>query len=110
MPLLIGYILSGKNDPKVIDALISYGNSFGWAFQIQDDILDIYGNATETGKKVCGDIIENKNTLLTHYLYKLGSTENKIELPKLTLPKLKNNQSRIKKLVSNSLTCFKTNY
>ena len=41
-----------------------YARSVGIAFQLQDDILDTYGDPTKFGKTVGGDIIQNKKTYL----------------------------------------------
>jgi len=76
MPLLIGYILSGKNDNKVYESLVKYGTCFGWAFQIQDDVLDIFGKSNQTGKPLGGDILEGKNTLLNYYLEQYASQDD----------------------------------
>ena len=78
MPLLIGYILSGINDEKIYNALVNYGTCLGWAFQIHDDVLDIYGVEESIQKPLGGDIIEGKNTLLNYYLNKYG-TKDQIE-------------------------------
>lgn len=45
------------------DALYRMGINLGLAFQLQDDILDVYGSA-KVGKRVGGDIISNKKTYL----------------------------------------------
>jgi geranylgeranyl diphosphate synthase type II len=44
--------------------LYDFGVSLGIAFQIQDDILDLYGDPELFGKQVGGDILSNKKTLL----------------------------------------------
>jgi geranylgeranyl diphosphate synthase type II len=44
--------------------LCSFGEYLGIAFQLQDDILDVYGNPEKFGKQVGGDIISNKKTYL----------------------------------------------
>jgi len=50
----MGAILSGCDDIK-LDALTSYGNNIGHAFQVIDDILDVEGNTEELGKTVGSD-------------------------------------------------------
>ncbi len=44
--------------------LYEFGRLAGIAFQIQDDLLDTYGDPIKFGKQVCGDILQNKKTLL----------------------------------------------
>ena len=65
------------------DALISLSNfsaSLGIAFQIQDDILDYYGNENLTGKKVGKDFEEGKFTLPVITALKCAHTENRKKL------------------------------
>lgn len=44
--------------------LYDFGVNLGIAFQLQDDILDVYGDADHFGKQVGGDILANKKTFL----------------------------------------------
>ncbi len=44
--------------------LYEFGKNLGIAFQVQDDYLDAFGDATKTGKQQGGDIIANKKTFL----------------------------------------------
>jgi len=57
----VGAIL-GKANKKELEALTSYGEKFGLAFQIMDDILDIEGKTKEIGKKVGSDKVKEKAT------------------------------------------------
>ncbi|UOE52104.1 polyprenyl synthetase family protein [Mucilaginibacter sp. SMC90] len=61
--LKIGSIIGGAAlaDADLID---SFGVNLGIAFQLQDDILDVYGDPEKFGKQVGGDIISNKKTFL----------------------------------------------
>jgi geranylgeranyl diphosphate synthase type II len=45
--------------------IYNFGVNLGMAFQIQDDWLDLYGDHAKVGKQTGGDIIANKNTLLS---------------------------------------------
>jgi geranylgeranyl diphosphate synthase, type II len=60
--LQTGAILSGASD-KDGEALYEFGINLGLAFQIQDDILDLYSD-DRFGKIRGGDIIQNKKTFL----------------------------------------------
>jgi geranylgeranyl diphosphate synthase type II len=46
------------------DFMYEFGKNLGIAFQIRDDLLDIYGNTEKFGKKIGTDIIANKKTYL----------------------------------------------
>ncbi|HQV98953.1 MAG TPA: polyprenyl synthetase family protein [Bacteroidia bacterium] len=47
-----------------IQNIYQFGKKLGIAFQLQDDLLDVYGDAEKFGKQVGGDIIANKKTFL----------------------------------------------
>jgi geranylgeranyl diphosphate synthase, type II len=59
----IGAIIGGAKDIDS-DILYDFGINLGFAFQIQDDLLDTYGDLIVFGKKPGGDIISNKKTFL----------------------------------------------
>ncbi len=53
------------NSPgKAADQLYEFGINLGLAFQLQDDLLDTFGDQQTFGKKIGGDILSNKKTLL----------------------------------------------
>lgn len=52
---------AGKDDKK---SLQIFGENIGIAFQIQDDILDLYADPLKFGKQVGGDVMANKKTIL----------------------------------------------
>jgi geranylgeranyl pyrophosphate synthase len=54
-----GAICANATDEQV-EQIGNFGYGLGMAFQIQDDILDIFGNEKEFGKKIGKDIIEKK--------------------------------------------------
>lgn len=61
--LKIGAIIAGT-DKSNADAIEHFGNNLGIAFQLQDDILDVYGDPEKFGKQIGGDILANKKTFL----------------------------------------------
>ena len=59
----LGAIVGGASSADAA-LLYNFGENLGVAFQLQDDILDVYGNPEKFGKQVGGDIIANKKTFL----------------------------------------------
>lgn len=58
--------LVGQASRDIADCLYEFGVNLGIAFQLQDDLLDAFGDPKTFGKKVGGDIVENKKTILYH--------------------------------------------
>jgi geranylgeranyl diphosphate synthase type II len=65
----MGAIIGGAS-VKDIDAIYNFGIHLGVAFQLQDDYLDAFGDQNTFGKKIGGDILENKKTILYHLALK----------------------------------------
>lgn len=63
-PLHLGVILAEKNDRKLIKILSDFALPLGKAFQIQDDILGVFGNEQKMGKSAASDIEEGKQSLM----------------------------------------------
>ncbi len=61
--LQIGAYIAGASEAQQ-QALYEYGINIGLAFQIQDDILDVYGDPETFGKAIGGDICCNKKTYM----------------------------------------------
>jgi len=58
----LGALLGGADETKQ-DSYRSFGQYLGLAFQVQDDILGIWGNEAVTGKSAASDLVEGKNSL-----------------------------------------------
>ena len=58
----IGALLGGADEPT-IDAYRSFGHYLGLAFQVQDDILGIWGNEAVTGKSAASDLLVGKKSI-----------------------------------------------
>ena len=63
------------------EAIYNFGQHIGIAFQIQDDILDLYADPDKFGKQVGGDVIANKKTLL-HLTALKNATKEQLEVMK----------------------------
>jgi len=61
--LKMGALVGGASE-KEAQCLYNFGKHIGVAFQLQDDILDVYADAGKFGKQQGGDIIANKKTFL----------------------------------------------
>ncbi|MFM7666883.1 MAG: polyprenyl synthetase family protein [Bacteroidota bacterium] len=80
--LEFGFIISDQsidNRKKLYD----FGVNLGIAFQIQDDILDLYGDPEKVGKQVGGDVKANKKTLLYLVAEKICNKLNNSRLKSL---------------------------
>jgi geranylgeranyl diphosphate synthase, type I len=62
-PLHIGATLAGADDAGLAE-LSAYGLPLGEAFQLRDDLLGVFGDATTTGKPAGDDLVEGKRTVL----------------------------------------------
>lgn len=54
----------GEAPDNLAEDVYQVGVNLGIAFQLQDDLLDTFGDETEFGKKIGGDIVSNKKTYL----------------------------------------------
>ena len=61
--LKMGAIIGGATS-KEAELLYQFGIETGFAFQLKDDLLDVYGDTATFGKKIGGDILCNKKTFL----------------------------------------------
>lgn len=77
--LQIGSYLAGANEAQQ-EALYQFGINVGLAFQIQDDILDVWGDPKTFGKAVGGDISCNKKTYVYLTAQQLADAELAEEL------------------------------
>ena len=75
----IGGYIAGASEAQE-KALYEYGLHIGLAFQIQDDILDVYGDPKTFGKAIGGDICCNKKTILLLTALERADAESKAEL------------------------------
>lgn len=79
--LKIGAILGGASRQDA-EALYDFGMQIGVAFQLQDDLLDVYGDPEVFGKKTGGDILCNKKTYMLIKALEHGDKEQLARLTK----------------------------
>jgi len=72
--------LIGEASEKDCENLYQYGYNLGLAFQVEDDLLDAYGDEKVFGKPIGGDIINNKKCWLTTYAIEQASEKTKAEI------------------------------
>lgn len=78
-PLVLGARLAGANAQQ-LRRLSQFALPVGIAFQLQDDLLGIYGNAKDIGKPVGSDIREGKRTTLFLHATRLSRPRDKMTL------------------------------
>lgn len=79
--LKAGALLANADD-HLACRLFEFGINLGLAFQLQDDLLDTYGDQVTFGKKIGGDILANKKTYLLIKALGLASEKQSEELKK----------------------------
>ena len=80
--LKIGAVLADAND-KDQNHLYEFGLNMGIAFQLKDDLLDVFGTSKLFGKKIGGDILANKKTFLYLKALQISDISTKLKLKKL---------------------------
>lgn len=92
--LQMGAYIAGA-DEQAQDALYQFGIHIGLAFQIQDDILDVWGDPATFGKAIGGDIACNKKTFVALTAMQLADEENRQALRAWLSQTLQDNVQKI---------------
>ena len=95
LSLQFGGLLANMNNNN-LNTLYKIGELFGICFQLRDDLLDVYGSEN-FGKKIGGDILENKKTFLSVKAYELSSKKERKNLDYWKKNK-KSSKEKIKKV------------
>jgi len=77
--LQIGAIIAGAT-PEQTAHLYAFGRNIGLAFQLMDDVLDTYGTTAKVGKRIGGDILQNKKTYLLVQALSTANAQHKATL------------------------------
>ena len=78
--------------------MYQFGLNIGIAFQLQDDMLDLYGDQRKFGKKIGGDIISNKKTYLYLKSLSLANSQQEQKLIELFSKPTVNEDKKIQKV------------
>ena len=73
--LMMGGIVNNASETD-LELLYDIGLNLGLAFQIQDDYLDLFGDEKLIGKKIGGDVIKRKKTVMYHVYKDISSSED----------------------------------
>jgi geranylgeranyl diphosphate synthase, type II len=79
--LEMGAVIADASD-KDVENICEFGRSLGLAFQLQDDLLDVYGDEKAFGKKTGNDIVTNKKTFLYIKAFEIAAGEAQSALRK----------------------------
>lgn len=81
--LKMGAVVAGASDADA-NALYAFGEKVGLAFQLQDDLLDVYGDPKVFGKAIGGDITSNKKTFMLINAFNRADAGTRVELERWT--------------------------
>lgn len=81
--LKMGAVVAGASDADA-NALYAFGEKVGLAFQLQDDLLDVYGDPKVFGKAIGGDITSNKKTFMLINAFNRADAGMRAELERWT--------------------------
>jgi len=95
--LKIGCLIGGGSSEDATH-LYEFGRNIGLAFQLQDDILDTFGDPEKFGKKVGGDIVQNKKTFLFLKALELADIQTQSTLQSLYFGKNTTEEVKINKV------------
>lgn len=93
--LKIGAVLADAPQ-KDADLLYRFGEQIGLAFQLQDDLLDVYGDPKVFGKAIGGDITSNKKTYMLINAYNRANDVQRKELEKWIFAKEFDRNEKVK--------------
>ena len=74
--LRIGGVIANTSDENK-ELIYNFGLNLGLSFQIKDDWLDTYGTGEKIGKKIGGDILQNKKTMLFVKAWELANSKTR---------------------------------
>ena len=95
--LKMGGIINNVSEND-LESLYEIGLNLGLAFQIQDDYLDLYGDQKLIGKKIGGDVMKRKKTVMYHIYKEISSVKDSQILDQVYNGSESNDDSKIQKV------------
>jgi len=96
--LHVGAIIARASEKKA-KQIYSFGENIGMAFQLQDDLLDAFGDTSVFGKKTGGDIRTNKKTYLYLKALEISNEKDRERLKELYSISDEDNQEKVKEVL-----------
>ena len=95
----IGALIGGASEAEA-ELIGEFGRNMGIAFQMQDDYLDTFGKQAKVGKRIGGDIVQNKKTYLVIKALELADEATEKELRTLlsSSPPAEEEDAKIKRV------------
>jgi len=97
--LKLGAILGGASLADA-DLLYEFGRNLGIAFQLRDDMLDVYGDTDKFGKKIGMDILANKKTYLILKTMEIADNKTGSQLSELISSRDFNPEEKINRVIN----------
>jgi geranylgeranyl diphosphate synthase type II len=91
--------LIGEAPQADFEELSAFGRKIGIAFQLQDDLLDTFGDAEKFGKQPGGDIIQNKKTYLILKAFEIAPPAVRMKLENLMNVASEDDQEKVKQVI-----------
>lgn len=95
--LKIGAVIANASSDNA-NHIYEFGKNLGIAFQLMDDVLDLYGNPKKVGKRIGGDVIANKKTYLLLKAQELAIGRTKKDLEFCLNSSILEDESKVEKV------------
>lgn len=92
--MTMGAVVAGASE-HLQQQVYNFGTELGLAFQLQDDVLDSFGDEKRLGKRVGGDIIEGKKTFLVVRYNEMATEADRKTLHETLKRRFENNEDKI---------------
>lgn len=103
--LIVGWPVGAREEiGPAIEAITRFGLAIGIAFQVQDDLLNLKGEAQAYGKEIGGDLYEGKRTLMLNHVLRESPRRDEL-LDVLATPRERKTAAQIGALLAEMERC-----